>query len=182
LFAGILRADKANKVGIRFWGPPPTALDRLWVANVMRTPQFTPTTRIRVRGYAADFGLPHTNGSSLAQLEAAVAFSPATVEVVTCHHMAKSGLRNPVWDLTVRGVPLAWQGQVIPSRDSREKDKVWQLCTQSHRPLPFQAMGPRENLNLVSQPTPEEEESDSEMDEDLERAEDLKDQLHPKED
>jgi hypothetical protein len=188
LFAGILPSDRKDKIGVRFWGTSPTVNERKWLCDVLRTEFIRPTTRVRVRGYRSDFGLPQADEKpSTAHVEARALFGP-DVEVVTCNHMQKSGLRNPVWDLTIRGIPPDWQGAQIPSMDSRQRDKSWHLCSQVPRSAPLQSMGPRALLPLpLPPPASEDEEIEEESDAgsaamelDPKVQQDLKDQFHPK--
>jgi hypothetical protein len=141
-FAGILPSDRPDKIGVRFWGERPSVIDRTWLCDILGTTYVRPTTRVRVRGYRSDFGLPQAEGKrSTAQVEVEAIFG-LEAELVACTHMQKSGLRNPVWDLTIRGIPPTWPGEMIPSMDSREGDKRWHRCTQTQRSTPLQSMGP----------------------------------------
>ena len=167
-FGGLLPADRQGRLGVRVWGKSAVTPDkRQQVALVMGMSQPLPATRVRVRGYGTDFGLPLPDGKIKAAAETQALFPNQEVEVIACHHMKSSGLFRPVWDILVRGIPSEWSGVVVPSRDSRTRDKSWQICYHARGSVPLQALRPRDPTHFAATQA-EEGESEEEVSMDVE--------------
>lgn len=150
-FAGLLPLERPAKIRIRVWGKaPPTAELSRALAGALGAPTPTPpTTQVRVRGYPAWLGLA-SQQQPAAQWEADRLFGQGSVQVMRCRHLSKSGLRRPVFDLDVAGIPPDWEGATAPGGDTRDEPRRWQRCRRTTaKKTSFERVGPRAVLPAI---------------------------------
>ena len=103
---------------------------------------------MRVRGYPAWLGLVSLQQPAV-QWEADAIFRAGAVRVLRCRHLMASGLRRPVFDLDVTGLPPTWEGAVAPGGDTRGEPRQWQRCRRQVAQKPVERVGPRALLPAV---------------------------------
>ena len=70
--------------------------------------------------------------------------------MMRCRHLSKSGLRRPVFDLDVAGIPPDWEGATAPGGDTRDEPRRWQRCRRTTaKKTHFERVGPRAVLPAV---------------------------------
>ena len=149
-FAGLLPQERPAKLRFRVWGssPPSPELANVLASALGAPAPELPTTQVRVRGYPAWLGLASQQQPAV-QWEADALFGAGAVRVLRCRHLTASGLRRPVFDLDVAGLPPTWEGAIAPGGDTRDEPRQWQRCRRQSTRRPVERVGPRALLPAV---------------------------------
>ena len=123
-FGGLTPDSTPRKLGIRCWGTERRGLGEVGREAIGAILEFeVPPEKVRVRVY----GYP-TSFQYAARAEVRRLVGPEVRVVGAPTHMASSGMRRPIFDMWLSGVPDGWTGGVMElSPDSRTPPKRYVL-------------------------------------------------------